>query len=107
MPESTHPPLVALGAGLGVSIPNRFSTDRSSAFSYATLRRITDESRLASMSKQKPRAKGDEATPAGLSLPSAFFLRPKLLPPRPAPEILARHRLIERLPERLRLPVPL
>src|SRR5207302_4139428 len=66
-----------------------------------------DESLLVSMSKQKPRAKNDEATPAGLSLPSAFFLRTKLLPPRPAPEILARPRLIERLQANLTLPVTL
>src|SRR5207302_2208274 len=66
-----------------------------------------DESLLVSMSKQKPRAKNDEATPAGLSLPSAFFLRTKLLPPRPAPEILARPRLIERLQANLALPVTL
>ena len=37
----------------------------------------------------------------------AFFLRTKLLPPRPAPEILARPRLIERLQENLSLPVTL
>src|SRR5437588_1406091 len=107
MPETTHPPLDIPGAGLGVAIPNCFSTNRSSAFSYATLRRIPDESLLVSMSKQKPRAKNDEATPAGLSLPSAFYLRTKLLPPRPAPEILARPRLIERLQANLTLPVTL
>src|SRR5467141_432774 len=36
-----------------------------------------------------------------------FFLRTKLLPPRPAPEILARPRLIERLQANLALPVTL
>src|SRR2546421_11426569 len=97
MPETTHPQLDIPGAGLGVATPNCFSTTRSSAFSYATLRRIPDESLFASRSKQKPRPKDDEATPTGLSVPSAFFLRTKLLPPRPAPEILARPRLIERL----------
>src|SRR4051794_22751660 len=83
MPETTQPSLDIPGAGIGVSIPNCFSTNRSSAFSYATLGRIPDESLLVSMSQQKPTAKDDEATPAGLSLPSAFFLRTKLLPPRP------------------------
>jgi LuxR family transcriptional regulator, maltose regulon positive regulatory protein len=107
MPETIHPPLDISDAGPGVSIPNYFSTNRSSAFSYATLRRIPDESLFASMSKQKPRAKDDEATPAGLSLPSAFYLRTKLLPPRPAPEILARPRLIEKLQANLTLPVTL
>jgi LuxR family maltose regulon positive regulatory protein len=43
----------------------------------------------------------------GLSTPGAFFLRTKLLPPRPAPEILARPRLIERLQANLGLPVTL
>lgn len=47
------------------------------------------------------------------SVPSAkggggtFFLRTKLLPPRPAPEILARPRLIERLRGNLALPMTL
>src|SRR5213075_2804745 len=36
-----------------------------------------------------------------------FFLRTKLLPPRPAPEILARPRLIERLQQHLTMPVTL
>jgi ATP/maltotriose-dependent transcriptional regulator MalT/DNA-binding SARP family transcriptional activator len=36
-----------------------------------------------------------------------FFLRTKLLPPRPAPEILARPRLIERLQANLALPMTL
>jgi LuxR family maltose regulon positive regulatory protein len=36
-----------------------------------------------------------------------FFLRTKLLPPRPAPEILARPRLIERLQQHLAMPVTL
>jgi ATP/maltotriose-dependent transcriptional regulator MalT/DNA-binding SARP family transcriptional activator len=36
-----------------------------------------------------------------------FFLRTKLLPPRPAPEILARQRLIERLQANLTLPMTL
>ncbi len=36
-----------------------------------------------------------------------FFLRTKLLPPRPAPEILARPRLIERLQANLSLPMTL
>jgi len=43
---------------------------------------------------------------AGILSPS-FFLRTKLLPPRPAPEILARARLISRLETDLKLPVTL
>jgi ATP/maltotriose-dependent transcriptional regulator MalT/DNA-binding SARP family transcriptional activator len=50
----------------------------------------------------KAPANTPEFAPAG-----AFFLRTKLLPPRPAPEILARPRLIERLHANLALPVTL
>ena len=39
--------------------------------------------------------------------PQSFFLRTKLLPPRPAPDILARPRLIERLQIDLTMPVTL
>ena len=42
-----------------------------------------------------------------LAPPGTFFLRTKLLPPRPAPEILSRPRLIERLRANLGLPVTL
>lgn len=41
------------------------------------------------------------------SAPGNLFLRTKLLPPRPAPEILARPRLTERLQSNLSLPVTL
>lgn len=109
MPEAMQPPLDAFGAGLGVSLSNCFSTNRSSAFSYATLRTVPGESLLESMSKQKTKEQSlsapNEST--GLSLPGTFFLRTKLLPPRPAPEILARPRLIERLQANLTLPVTL
>ena len=50
----------------------------------------------------KAPANTPEFAPSG-----AFFLRTKLLPPRPAPEILARPRLIERLHANLALPVTL
>lgn len=41
------------------------------------------------------------------TLPGTFFLRTKLLAPRPAPELLYRERLIERLRANLSLPVTL
>jgi LuxR family transcriptional regulator, maltose regulon positive regulatory protein len=44
---------------------------------------------------------------APLALPGTFFLRTKLLAPRPAPELLNRERLIERLRANLSLPVTL
>ena len=50
------------------------------------------------------------ATQSDVSLPvgpASFFLRTKLLPPRPAPEMLSRARLIERLQANLALPVTL
>lgn len=62
------------------------------------------------MAKQKENIADAAATRAvspGVSLPGAFFLRTKLLPPRPAPDSLARPRLIERLQSNLALPVTL
>src|SRR5256886_17518586 len=61
------------------------------------------------MAKQKrtksdPEARQQQST---LTAGASFFLRTKLLPPRPAPEILARPRLIERLQANLALPVTL
>src|SRR3989440_4810296 len=63
----------------------------------------------SSMARQK-RAKSDPEAPQPQSpatVPGSFFLRTKLLPPRSAPEILARPRLIERLQSNLALPVTL
>ena len=62
------------------------------------------------MARQKSRTGATNETPANapeFAPPGAFFLRTKLLPPRPAPEILARPRLIERLQANLALPVTL
>jgi len=58
------------------------------------------ESRIASMNASPAQA-------SELAPPGSLFLRTKLLPPRPAPEILARPRLIERLQANLTLPVTL
>src|SRR4051794_27896157 len=62
---------------------------------------------------QRPR-RPDKAHPAGETppakeqlAPTAFFLRTKLLPPRPAPELLSRPRLTERLLSNLAHPVTL
>src|SRR4051812_34882470 len=82
----------------------------SSAFSYATLRTFFDSSRLRSLMSRQKRPDSEASRP---SIPSTnpaagtFFLRTKLLPPRPAPEILARPRLIERLRGNLALPITL
>src|SRR5437588_4088229 len=62
------------------------------------------------MPKEKQTARADAASTTSASAASTlqtFFLRTKLLPPRPAPEILARPRLIERLRSNLELPLTL
>lgn len=62
------------------------------------------------MARQESRNLAGNKAPANapeLAPPGAFFLRTKLLPPRPAPEILARPRLIERMQTNLGLPVTL
>src|SRR5207248_11143840 len=61
------------------------------------------------MAKQKRTKSDPEARQqqSNMTAGASFFLRTKLLPPRPAPEILARPRLIERLQADLVLPVAL
>jgi ATP/maltotriose-dependent transcriptional regulator MalT/DNA-binding SARP family transcriptional activator len=61
------------------------------------------------MARQKRPVGADTTTlnTSSFAAPGSFFLRTKLLPPRPAPEILARPRLIERLNANLGLPVTL
>ncbi|HYW74929.1 MAG TPA: BTAD domain-containing putative transcriptional regulator [Pyrinomonadaceae bacterium] len=59
------------------------------------------------MAKQKRLATGGASADYGEPARPAFFLRTKLLPPRPAPEILARPRLIDRLQSNLALPLTL
>ncbi|HKZ03254.1 MAG TPA: hypothetical protein VJ180_13500, partial [Pyrinomonadaceae bacterium] len=56
--------------------------------------------RLPDASLSKPRGNPPEAQ-------SGFFLRTKLLPPRPTPELLPRPRLTERLLTNLAHPVTL
>ena len=99
-----------LGAVIGVPILESAISDRSGAIACVTLRKNPKPSLLL-----LPMTKGELRTasvsaPAGHapgSLPASLFLRTKLLPPRPAPEILARPRLIERLQSNLALPVTL
>src|SRR6185369_9823632 len=83
---------------------------RSNQFSYATLRTILEKSLLGnSMGRQKrPDAEPGATLPTpATAATGSFFLRTKLLPPRPAPEILARPRLTERLRANLSLPLTL
>src|SRR5947207_5277087 len=87
-----------------------FRTDRTAASSYATLRTPLGQSRLESSMARQKRPIGADTSPtaaASLGAPSTFFLRTKLLSPRPAAELLARSRLLERLTANLTLPVTL
>jgi LuxR family maltose regulon positive regulatory protein len=62
------------------------------------------------MAKTSRRTKATNAVSVNASAPAppgSFFLRTKLLPPRPAPEMLSRPRLVERLHANLVLPVTL
>lgn len=61
------------------------------------------------MSRQKRpgSGSGEPSLQSTKGAAGTFFLRTKLLPPRPAPEILARPRLIERLRDNLALPITL
>lgn len=89
---------------------SRVGDRRSPDFSCATLDHVkASASRDARMAKRS-RNTLTSAPQAASSLPSpvsSFILRTKLLPPRPAPEMLSRHRLIERLQANLTLPVTL
>ena len=100
------------GAFRGARASNLVVIDRTRAFPCATLRDSFKEFALGNtpMPKQARRsgAKKPVSTNASeLAPPGTFFLRTKLLPPRPAPEILSRPRLIERLRANLSLPVTL
>src|SRR5437870_1887158 len=95
---------------MGASLPGSAVVDRRTAFACATLRKNPKPSLLL-----LPMTRGELRT-AALNAPAAhtpelpatsLFLRTKLLPPRPAPEILARPRLIKRLRSNLSLPVTL
>src|SRR2546422_10710360 len=90
------------------SSSNDLITDRTRAFGCATLRSSLKSPLGILMARQESRTGARNEAPANapeFAPPGAFFLRTKLLPPRPAPEILARPRLIERLQATLTLPV--
>lgn len=108
MREPDYSPLHTL-PGDDAAVLTCFQTNRSTAFSYATLRTPLENSSPALMARQKRTSATDSGT-SGAPNPAAqgiFFLRTKLLPPRPAPEILARPRLLERLSANLALPLTL
>src|SRR6267142_5171555 len=110
MPDPNPSPYQVADAIRRSTPANYLPGDRSRAFGCATLRSSLKSPLGTTMASQETRtgaankapAKTPEFAPAG-----AFFLRTKLLPPRPAPEILARPRLIERLQANLTLPLTL
>src|SRR2546428_6041025 len=110
MPDPIYPPYQVADAIRRSTPANYLPGDRSPAFGCATLRNSLKSTPGRLMARQEsPTGAGNEA-PAnapGFAPSGAFFLRTKLLPPRPTPEILARPRLIERLQANLALPVTL
>src|SRR5262245_50566250 len=110
MPEQNYSGNPIINAPESAAILNRFRADRSAAWSYVTLRSLLEKSlQEPSMLRQKSPTVS-EAAPSIMANSAAaapFFLRTKLLPPRPAPEILGRPRLLERLSANLTLPVTL
>src|SRR5580765_3488554 len=110
MPGKTHPLQSIFDARQSVTVADSFPSDRSFAFGYANLQTILEKSLLGnSMARQKSPSPETDAPFATSSQAAAgpFFLRTKLFPPRPVPEILARPRLLERLRANLALPVTL
>src|ERR1700682_2589225 len=109
MPESAAGTVCPLQGALASS---SLATDRTRAFACATLRQSFKLSALGNipMAKTFRETKATDAASANapeLAPPGSFFLRTKLLPPRPAPEMLSRPRLTERLHANLALPVTL
>jgi LuxR family transcriptional regulator, maltose regulon positive regulatory protein len=94
------------GANLSALMASHLAKHRSQEFGCATLPPSACSSLLLQMTEQERRTETAANPPERIS-PAPFFLRTKLLPPRPAPEILARPRLIERLQANLTLPVTL
>lgn len=108
MSEPNHSPQPSISAEESAAILNCLQSDRTVTLSYATLRTLLEESLPEPSMPRQKRPLASEMTPAGSAAAGApFFLRTKLLPPRPAPEILGRPRLLERLQANLTLPVTL
>ncbi len=108
MPE-TIPPPAALSDAHGASLAYHLIVDRSSGFPCATLRSSQPEPALIEMAKGEKQTRAASASSATTPFtpPGTFFLRTKLLAPRPAPELLFRQRLADRLNANLSLPVTL
>jgi LuxR family transcriptional regulator, maltose regulon positive regulatory protein len=108
MPELILSPIHAASANRRAVLSNCPVPDRTRAFGCVNLR-SSQKSPLGILMTSQERRTGamDTAPPNAPEFSGSFFLRTKLLPPRPAPEILARPRLTERLQANLALPVTL
>src|SRR5256886_9602488 len=111
MPELNPALAIHSDDATGRSIAYCLTVDRSSGFPYATLR---DSHRnpvlttlMAKGEKQTRNANAQSVAVTAFAPPGTFFLRTKLLAPRPAPELLFRQRLADRLRANLPLPVTL
>ena len=111
MPESNPAPAILSDGAFGEAIAYCLTVDRTSGFPYATLRDSHRNPILTKlMAKGKKQTRSANAQSAAVSTfapPGTFFLRTKLLAPRPAPELLFRQRLADRLRANLALPVTL
>src|SRR5215813_6755889 len=110
MPSVNIVPLTNRVVTNGDEILAHVAHHRSRAFGCATLR-----SSSRKFASQVVMAKGERktakvvtpSTAPAVAVPGTFFLRTKLLAPRPTPELLFRERLIERLHANLSLPMTL
>src|SRR5260370_7656821 len=110
MPDPNPSPYQVADAVRRSTPANYLAGDRSRALGCATLRSSLKSPLGILMARQERPTGAKKEVPAntpGFAPPGAFFLRTNLLPPRSAPEILARPRLIERLQANLALPVTL
>lgn len=109
MPETNAVP-AALPDANGVALAYHLVVDRSSGFPCATLRNSQPNPAPAKMVNGENQTRVASALPAAtpaFTPPGTFFLRTKLLAPRPAPELLFRQRLADRLRANVSLPVTL
>jgi LuxR family maltose regulon positive regulatory protein len=104
-------PVPNAGTIRGAPRPNYPVINRTRTFACVTLRKslknFPQETSMAKQERRASSANAETANTAGLARTGTFFLRTKLLPPRPAPDVLSRPRLIERLHANLALPVTL
>ena len=111
MPSVNIAPVSHRAARKGDDLQACEGNHRSRAFGCATLRGNSRQfaSQVVMAKGERKNAKAVAPTSAAptVAVPGTFFLRTKLLAPRPAPELLGRARLIERLRMNLSLPMTL